>query len=364
MTRAKDAGLAVVVLLAQSAPFLFSERVGPGGAWRLVEFLPVLGSALPVAFRRRAPLLCLLLTEACIGWYAVLGSGPAQPIWYGALIGLYTVAHQAPPRHRVAALVITAVGLLGAVGSLTTAVREGLTWSAAFALGALARTRRELDLMSAAQAAELAAARERARIASDMHDILGHAFSLMVVQAEAGGALAGRDPQRSVGAFDAIAAAGRDAMGQLRATVGELRDGMPRAPQPGLADLPDLARQAEKAGLAVRLHVDGTPRELPADVQLAVYRVAQEAFTNVVRHARASTVELRTAWTADEFRLTVADDGVGPGPGPGTGAGTAAGAGGGGHGLVGMGERVTAAGGVVTAGAGPAGHGFTVEAIF
>jgi signal transduction histidine kinase len=354
--RAMDAGLAAAVLLVQSAPFLFSHRIGgDAGSWRLVEFLPVLGSAIPVAFRRRAPLLCLLLTEVCVGVYSAIGTGPAQPIWYGALVGLYTVAYQASARHRIVALIITVAGLLSAVGSLTTMVREGATWLAAFALGELARIRRELALVNTAQAAELAATRERARIASDLHDILGHAFSLMVVQAEAGGAVAGRFPDRVVGTFDAIAATGRDAMRQLRASVSELRDGSPRAPQPGLADLAELARQAGRAGLAVRLRSEGTPRELPADIQLAAYRVAQEAITNVVKHAGAGTVELRTVWTADEFRLSVADDGVG--------VAVSAGAGGG-HGLIGMRERVTAAGGVVSVGIGLRERGLTVEAVF
>jgi signal transduction histidine kinase len=294
--------------------------------------------------------------------YSTIGTGPAQPIWYGALIGLYTVAYQASARHRLVALIITVAGLLGVVGSLTTMVREGATWLAAFAFGELARARRELALVNTAQAAELAATRERARIASDLHDILGHAFSLMVVQAEAGGAVAGRHPDRVVGTFDAIAATGRDAMRQLRATVGELRDGSPRAPQPGLADLPELARQAERAGLAVHLRSEGTPRDLPADIQLAAYRVAQEAITNVVKHAGASTVELRTAWTADEFRVTVADDGVGVAVS--AGAGRMGEVTSGGHGLIGMRERVAAAGGVVTVGTGLRERGLTVEAVF
>jgi signal transduction histidine kinase len=333
--RAGDVGLAAAVLLAQSVPFLLSP-----GPWRLVGWLPVLGSALPVAFRRRAPLLCLILTELCVGAYDLVGGAPEQPVWYGALVGLYTVADQAPKWHRVAALAITTVGLLATVGSPATAVRELLTWFAAFALGTLARTRRDL----ARQAAELAAARERARIAADLHDILGHAFSMMVVQAEAGGAITEDRPRRM---FDAIATTGRDAMRQLRQAVGTLKAG----PPPGLTDLGDLVGQAERAGLQVRVRSTGTPRELPAEVQLAAYRVVQEALTNVVKHARAGTVELRTVWNGG-FRLSVADDGVGCNSSSG------------GHGLSGMRERVAAAGGSVTVGTGLHGRGFKVEAVF
>jgi signal transduction histidine kinase len=241
---------------------------------------------------------------------------------------------------------VTAVGLLSAVGSLTTAVRELLTWFAAFALGALARARQELSETKTAQAAELATARERGRLAADLHDILGHAFSLMIVQAEAGAAGAERHPDRAAPAFDAIAATGRDAMRQLRTTVRGLRE------ERGVGDLPALAQDAERAGLTVRLHSTGEPRELAAEVQLAAYRAAQEALTNVVRHARASTVELRLTWTADDFRLTVADDGVGL-------AATT-----GGYGLSGMRERVAAAGGTVTLDIGLDGRGCGVEVVF
>ncbi|WP_165944196.1 histidine kinase [Micromonospora sp. KC213] len=358
ITWAKDAGLAAVVLLAQSAPFLFSDRVASDEPWQLAEYLPVLGSALPVVFRRKAPLLCLVLTELCVGAYGVLGTGPAQPIWYGALVGLYTVANLAPGKHRLIALVVTAVGLLSVVGSLTTAVRELLTWLAAFAIGALARTRQELADNNAAQAAELAAARERTRLAADLHNIVGHAFSMMIVQAEAGAALAERHPQRAASAFDAIAATGRDAMSQLRTTVRGLRNPEAVEPPRGVADLPALARKIEQAGLAVRLHTTGEPRELSPDVHLAAYRVPQEALTNVVKHAQASTVELRTTWTGGGFRLSVADDGVGIRSAGGGRQGS------GGHGLIGLRERVAAAGGEVTVGVGLEERGCTLEAVF
>ncbi|GLH98124.1 two-component sensor histidine kinase [Phytohabitans aurantiacus] len=342
--RRGDLALAAAVLFAQSVPFLFDPE-----PWQLAGYLPVVGSALPLVFRRKAPLLCLLLTELCVGAYDLIGTGPAQPVWYGALVGLYTVADLAPKWHRVAALAITAIGLTATVGAPATAARELLTWSAAYALGALTRGRRELARANARQAAELAAARERARIAADLHDILGHAFSMMVVQAEAGAAVAQRDPERAGTAFDAIATAGRDAMRQLRQAVGTLKD----RPPPGLANLGDLVGQAELAGLHVRVRSSGTPRELPTDVQLAAYRMVQEALTNVVKHAQAGTVELRTGWTGGGFRLSVADDGVGS-------ARPAAG----GHGLSGMRERIAAAGGEVTVGTGLHGKGFKVEAVF
>lgn len=343
--RMKDAALAAAVLLAQSAPFLFSAPAGGAPSWRPVEFLPVLGSALPVAFRRTAPLLCLLVTELCVGAYAMVGTGPAQPVWYGALVNLYTVANRSPARHRAAAAAITTIGLLTVVGSLTTAVRELLTWSAAFVLGTLARTRRELAEVSARQAA----AGERARIAADLHDILGHAFSMMVVQAEAGGAVVRRDPERAATVFDTIATTGRDAMRQLRQAVGTLKDG----PPPGLADLAGLAARAERAGLRVRMRGSGVPRAVSPEVELAVFRVVQEALTNVVKHARASSVEIRTGFGDDGLRVSVADDGAGCGDVPAEG-----------HGLALMRERVAAAGGAITVGTGLHGRGFAVTAVF
>ncbi|WP_191842294.1 sensor histidine kinase [Catellatospora chokoriensis] len=345
-----DIGLTVLVLAAQSAPYFFTRRFGEDPPWTFADYWPVLLTSLPVLLRRWQPTYALLLTAVGIAAYAIAGTGPAQPIWYGPLVCFYAVAYQSPRQQRLVVLIVTAAGMLSIIESVNTAVREMATWSAAYMLGTLARTRREAAAREHAQAAQLAAERERTRIARDLHDILGHAFSLMVVQAEAGGAIARRDPAKAEAAFDAISDAGRSAMAQLRAAVGGLRDSS-LAPQPGMADLPELVRGTRHDGLDVTFAEHGAPRPLPPDVQLAVYRVVQEALTNVVRHAAATSARVSVTWGDSGTRVSVADDGRGTAPvTPG-------------NGLVGLGERVAAVGGVVEFGPDPAG-GFRVTAVF
>jgi signal transduction histidine kinase len=379
----RDVGLTGLVLLAQSGPFVLTNSVEAPDGWPLLSWLPVLGSALPVLLRRRWPAPCLLLSALAVGAYGLLDTAPAQPIWYGALVCMYTVAYQSSTAIRIGSLVVTAAGMVLTIGSVNTAIRELATWSAAFALGALARVRRDAAVAQQRQAAQLATEQERTRIARDLHDILGHAFSLMVVQAEAGAAVAKHDPARAERAFDAISAAGRTAMDQLRTTVGSMREAQ-RAPQPGLSDMRELVRQVERAGLVARLVELGSPRTLPPQVELAAYRVVQEALTNVVKHARAGAVEIVLDWKEGSFEVSITDDGTGatdPGPVAGTpasgttGAGKRAGspgygsagsgerAGGTGYGLAGIRERVAAAGGRAEFGQGPAG-GFRVQAVF
>ncbi|MEU8074219.1 sensor histidine kinase [Catellatospora citrea] len=345
-----DIGLTLLVLAAQSAPYFFTRRFGEDPPWTFADYWPVLLTSLPVLLRRWQPTYALLLTAVGIAAYAIAGTGPAQPIWYGPLVCFYAVAYQSPRQQRLVVLIVTAAGMLSIIESVNTAVREMATWSAAYMLGTLARTRREVAARERAQAAQLAAERERTRIARDLHDILGHAFSLMVVQAEAGGAIARRDPARAEAAFDAISDAGRSAMAQLRAAVGGLRESS-LAPQPGLADLPELVRGTRHDGLDVTYTEHGQARPLAPDVQLAVYRVVQEALTNVVRHAAATSARVSLTWDEHGTRVSVADDGRGASPvTPG-------------NGLVGLGERVAAAGGTVEFGPDPVG-GFRVTAVF
>jgi signal transduction histidine kinase len=348
---AVDAGLTLLVLAAQSGPYVFSRRFDGVGPWTFADYWPVLVTSLPVLLRRWQPTYALFVTAFGIAAYAVVETGPQQPIWYGPLVCFYTVAYQSPARQRFLALIVTAAGMLSIIGSLNTAIRELATWSAAYTLGTLARTRRDGAARAQEQAAQLAAERERTRIARDLHDILGHAFSLMVVQAEAGGAVARQDPGRAEAAFDAISGAGRTAMAQLRAAVSELRES-PLAPQPGLADLPELVRGTRHDGLDVKLTQRGEPRLLPPDVQLAAYRVIQEALTNVIRHGEATCAEVDVMWEGQSMRVSVTDDGRGADkPVPG-------------NGLIGLVERVAAAGGTVEFGAPTQGGGFRVTAVF
>lgn len=360
-----DAALTVLALAGQITPFLTTTR-GDGRPWTAAEFLPVLLVSLPVLGRRHAPITCLLISAAGIGVYAIVGGdGPEQPIWYGALMLMYAVAERAPQRQRRLTLVLAAAGITiigGVFGSLAVGIREAILWGAAYALGRSAKLHRENTTMleeRAARAAreraveaERSAERERARIARDMHDILAHAVSLMVVQAEAGAAAGAAVPGRSEAIFDAIAEAGRDAMGQLRRTLGLLAEpDLARTPQPTLARLPDLVAGV---GLHGTLQSSGIPRALPPDVEVAVYRIVQEALTNVIKHADAENVAVALRWDDSELIVSVVDDGkraTTPGADSGSGAG-----------LIGIRERAAACGGSARSGPRVGASGFEVTA--
>ncbi len=188
-----------------------------------------------------------------------------------------------------------------------------------------------------------------------MHDILAHSVSLMIVQAEAGAAVLQQSPDKAERAFDAIADGGRDALTQLRRMLGVLRDGdsLALSPQPTIEQLPRLVETVRAAKVDLRMVQVGEPRRLPQDTEVAVYRTAQEALTNMVKHAQAERGELRLDWTPQELTVRVSDDGVGPRPGGIDGVGA-------GRGLIGIRERITACGGTVSAGPGPDGRGFQV----
>ncbi|MFE3031181.1 sensor histidine kinase [Streptomyces canus] len=360
-----DGALAALVLFAASLQWMFPDE--GDDPLTLVGWLLGAATAVPLVWRRRFPYACALAVSAATTAMAYYHAPPPD-VLYGGLVVLYTMAAQGLPWQRRTML---AGWLIGAV--LTMQHKEHsqpfeyafhLTGMiCAYGLGVLARVQRaytaavedrarRLERERAAETA-WAIAQERSRIARDMHDILAHAVSLMVVQAEAGPVVVRSDPDRAEAAFDAIAASGRDAMAQLRRILGvlkeeERRGGAARLPQPDLAGLPDLVRQvAASTALRVELSVRGRSRPLPPDTEVAAYRAVQEALTNTVKHAYAACAQVELDWAEDELTLTVTDDGRGP-------AGTS-----GGHGLIGLRERAAACGGSAEAGPGPQG-GFRV----
>jgi signal transduction histidine kinase len=201
---------------------------------------------------------------------------------------------------------------------------------------------------------ELEAARERARISRDVHDILGHGVSVMIAQAEAGPVFIGRDNARVEATFDAITAAGREAMSQLRRILDVLGDRSEHpAPRPTLSDLASLAAQVTASGVRVEL-VESTPAgTLSADAQVAAYRIAQEALTNTLKHARGvpEPVEAHVDldWSDGSMAMTITDNGSG---------GTV---GNSGRGLVGIAERAGACGGSASCGPRSDARGFRVS---
>jgi signal transduction histidine kinase len=211
------------------------------------------------------------------------------------------------------------------------------------------RLERERDAEARAAVAE-----ERTRIAREMHDVVAHSLSVMVVQAEAAEEMLSRDPERARRPLAAVQETGRTALTELRRMLGVLREaegGPDMAPQPGLAGLSALAQQVREAGLPVTVRVEGEPRPLSPTGDLQAYRIVQEALTNALKHAGPARAEVVVRYEPTEVVLEITDDGRGYDPATD----------GGGHGLIGMRERVAVCGGEMSAGRRPQG-GFEVVA--
>ncbi|WP_433499069.1 sensor histidine kinase [Sphaerimonospora sp. CA-214678] len=229
-------------------------------------------------------------------------------------------------------------------------------WQSIMARHAQSSQRRAVAAeVAAAEQAAQAVIEERTRIARELHDIVAHAMSVMVVQAGAAEQMVTDDPDRVRGALATIRRTGSGALAEMRRVVTMLRDtdevGM-LSPQPGLSGLRTLVDDARESGLPVEFVVAGEPRALPAGLDLAAFRIVQEALTNARRHAKAATeVTVAVTFSTDKLRIDVRDDGRGR---PGT-AGT-------GHGLIGMRERATLYGGTLQAAPLPD-RGFAVAAV-
>ncbi|MFJ9208059.1 sensor histidine kinase [Streptomyces sp. NPDC102264] len=384
---AVDIGVALLIQAAVTIPFVVPRGPGlPPADWPSYGLTTL--AVLPLVWRRRAPVTVLLAVVVAQILYKFTLDGPGQTLPYTSLMALYTVAALSPARRRVPSAVLTFALVPPGVAVNSGEARELLfslfVFGAAYAFGRLTHTRRAYTAAVEDRAAQLeranrieaeqATARERARIAREMHDILSHAVSVMVVQAEAGPVAVRTAPERAEAAFEAISETGRDAMVQLRRMLGVLRETAehtrsgessgdaedaersPRRPQPSLAGLPGLVERVAAGGLAVGHVTEGRPRPLSPDTEATVYRVVQEALTNVVRHAAARSVDVRLEYGPDALEITVTDDGRGPagptgptGPAPGAVPG---------HGLVGIRERAAAHGGTARTGPGPGGVGF------
>ncbi len=231
----------------------------------------------------------------------------------------------------------------------------GVIWT----LGRLvsARQRRadtlEVSVQEHEERARFAAAEERGRIARELHDVIAHNVSLMVLQAGAARQVLDREPERVREPLLAIEQSGREAIAEMRRLLGILRQNggpLSLAPQPGLDQLGELAEQARRAGLAVDLQVEGVTEPVPTGLGLTAYRIVQEGLTNAMKHAGPARVTVSVRQAPDEFQIDIVDDGAGPDDAPS-----------GGHGLTGMQERVSVYGGTLETGARPGG-GFRVAA--
>ncbi|MBB6471647.1 sensor histidine kinase [Sphaerisporangium rubeum] len=360
--RAVDGVLAAGVVLATVVPLLLPE---PSPWW--IIGLGLLASV-PVGWRRRAPMVVAVVVGAAMS-VLVMWEKPLLP--FGPLLAVYTIAELSPTWKRLVAVpaIVVAVGIsLVVPGENGETYRlVGTAFVAAYALGTSVRASRSraAELIERARRLEqehiAAAAEERTRIARDMHDIITHSVGLMVVQAEAGPVVVRGDPGKAEAVFDAIADVGRGALDELREVLTTLRSpgegGRPVCGhagerlseslfQPRLVNLPVLL---ERSGLDVVSTTSGTPRPVAGSVEAAVYRIVQEALTNVRKHAGTRAVHLALIWR-ERLTVEITDDGRGPGER-------------GGYGLVGMRERVAACGGTLRTEAGRSG-GFTVRAEF
>lgn len=365
--------LAVGVLLAAVA---YVPIIGPA-AFPLAHLLLVTVCAIAVCFRRSAPLSTASVIFVATAIRLIITNGSLVASDAAVLIALYTVVAYADRWARLPALLAAIVeGTLVVIPLLRAsnpakldAPLAGLamlasilfTWSTA-----LLRRRQLLDLTNLVTTAKetqrlaekesaLAVAEERTRISREMHDIVAHTLSVVIAQADGGRYAAQKDPAIAVRALETISEVSRAALGDVRSIIGALRDGpaeeVPLLPQPVETDLDDLIATVGDSGIPISFVKTGDPRPVPVGVGNALYRICQEALTNVMKHGGpAAHVSVLLEWGARDVHLTIVD----------TGRGAAAPSKGSGHGLIGMNERAAVFGGRVEAGP-QAGGGFRVH---
>ena len=350
----------VVLPLALAAAAVAEALIADGidAPWPAVAWI-ALGTTLPLLWRRRAPLLVLVAVLVAVGvtdtrWE--LASELSVP-FAGLLIATYASGAYTDRRDgRIAAAV-----LLVAVLAMSASIGEDPVGDALFIGGILfavwgaatvVRSRHELAEALAARTVELehereekaklAVAEERARVARELHDVVAHNLSIMVVQAGAERRALGGERPQTAEVLETIEQTGRAAMAEMRRLLGMLRRSdaeLALAPQPSLAHIDDLVAQVRDAGMPVELAIEGDVRALPRGIDLSAYRIVQEALTNALKHAGPASARVTIRYGAGELEIEIADDGAGA-------AAPAAG----GHGLIGMRERVALFGGDLAAG--------------
>ena len=366
---AADTAIAVAVTAIQvGGTYAFAARhPGHPSAGIATYLLLAVGGASLIA-RRRYPVGVLAVTLAVAIWPGA--DSQARVIWIALIVAFFTAVQARQRAAAVASLVIGYVAsiwppwLIDTRGHATAGFAVGLALGLLFLL-AVAEVIRARGQRSAAlehsrqEELRRRAGEERMRIARDLHDVVAHNISVINVQANTALHLMDRQPDRARTALTTINEVSRQALVELRSVLGVLRavdESVPRAPTPGLARLGDLADTAAAAGLAVRIEESGQRDPLAADVDLAAYRIVQEALTNSARHSGGTNATIRIAYREGTLMVEVDDDGAPRSPGRpgGQPQGT-------GSGIAGMTERAAALGGTLQAGPRPGG-GFTVRA--
>ncbi len=343
-----------------------------------VHYGPVLAVAIVtaiatgvLALRRRAPLATVCVVAAAIAgpeiftrltitlWgdflpllvaaYAVARWAGRQAAMIGAGIAVFAVAvlfARVPVIGTVANVPFTFVPLIGAIVAGRVLAHRHRTHTMARDLARQLESDRDESIRAAIT-------EERNRIARELHDIVAHCVSVMVVQAGAAEDLLERDPAAAIEPLRSVQETGRDAVGELQRMLGLLRgegSALALKPQPGTGQLTDLTEQMNLVGLPVVLTIEGSVRQLPPGAELTIYRIAQEALTNTLKHANAAKASVVLRYTDDSVELEVTDDGPGA---------TVTGHG---HGLIGMHERAALYGGSLSAGPrSSGGYGVRVE---
>ncbi|MGW4204463.1 sensor histidine kinase [Streptomyces sp. NPDC004726] len=371
-----------VVLLAFSVMGVATNRYDEP-EWAAV--LVVLGLSLVVALRRRMPEKMLILA-ALLGVAQLALDIPVLPGDFAMMVIIYTVAAQSASRWAsrlalVGGLCAAALSQIrwpeqdtNTLGRIFFAIILTVPFALAWTLGDSIRTRRAYFLQLEERAARLekereaqskvAVAAERARIARELHDVVAHNVSVMVVQADGAAYVLDAAPDQAKQALQTISTTGRQALAEMRRLLGVLRTGDdPESgeyvPQPDVQQIEELVEQVRRSGVTVDFKIEGTPRQLPSGVELTAYRIVQEALTNSRKHGGPEVgASVRLVYFDDGLGLLVEDDGRG-----------AAhelyedgGADGQGHGLIGMRERVGMVGGTLDAGPRPGG-GFRISAL-
>ena len=343
----------LALLLMGSADLAAVQQIGRLSAPHALTIAVI---TLPVILRRRYPV-------AVVWWIGLalianLVAGFSNSFFENVALAatLYTAFSDLNSTRRIAAIVVALIGGVTAgiilgwhnAGQVTLSdlPYNWLRFAAPADLASDGRTRRAYDQQLQEHATLLAreaAVAERNHIARELHDVIAHSVSVMVLQATAGGRVARRAPAEAVDAFDVIQQTGRRALSDLRRVVGVLRAdddrGAALEPQPGLDQLETLVDEIRRAGLSVDVSIRGGRRDLPPGVELSAYRVVQESLTNVLKHADAARAAVVLTFTPAALEVDVSDDGRGPDEAAATG-----------HGLRGMRERVGLLGGEVRAG--------------
>ena len=361
----------LAAILAVSAQY---EVWTAGGSWgqRAGGAIFLLAATVPLAWRRSAPLAVVATIAAALLAGGLLFDGYQASFqgFLASIVALYSVAAYGEQRERIVGAAALAVSLAGF--QLAEVLRGNdvaelpgiwLPYLVSYALGRvrgwqlseskhLRRRAEELE-RERDEKARLAVQEERARIARELHDIIAHAISIMIVQARVGRRRLAGEPALPRESFDTIEDTGRQALTEMRRLVGLLRtEGQQPTldSHPGLGQLDELVDRIRRAGLATELTIEGEPRELPPGIDLSSYRIVQEALTNALKHAGTASARVVVAYRDDEIDIAVTDTGAD------TGENST-----GGHGLAGMRERVSLYGGQIEAGHQPDG-GFVVRA--